>query len=266
MLAEKIDHVVFRAVDSEGNELIIKVDKWKGNELDASAPSLNYAALEAYLLDEEGIEVTITDHAVVSGSYDDSDGGIFLSDGSPVTEGDIDDYWFGDAWTDNKDGEFDDKRVDYDLDFKHLPDDLQGKDSFETKEDEYVDELAIEAGADADLAANLEPGEPVPDLGVENIEMSYSEVADDNDGGDVMILGLDNDDSNIVSSEVAESVDLAIDAEDLLASEDELSGLLSTSDPEDIEDQRGGRDIDAIGLDDNYRLDFDDGDNTEHFD
>ena len=80
-----------------------------------------------------------------------------------------------------------------------------------------------------------------------------------------MILGLD-DDSTTVSSAVAESVDLAIDAEDLLASEDELSGLLSASDPQDIEDQRGGRDIDATGLDDNYRLDFEDGDSTEHFD
>jgi hypothetical protein len=265
LLAEKIDHVVFRAVDSEGNDLIIKVDKWKGNELDASAPSLNYAALEAYLLDEEGIEVTITDHAVVSGSYDDSDGGIFLSDGSPVAEGDIDDYWFGDAWTDKKGGEFDDKRVDYDLDFKHLPDDLQGKDSFATKESDYVDESAIEEGVEADVGANQESLTLLSDLGVENVEMSYSEVVDGSDEGDVMILGLD-DDSTTVSSAVAESVDLAIDAEDLLASEDELSGLLSASDPQDIEDQRGGRDIDATGLDDNYRLDFEDGDSTEHFD
>ncbi|MDB2439960.1 hypothetical protein N9W72_00005, partial [Luminiphilus sp.] len=207
-----------------------------------------------------------TDHAVVSGSYDDSDGGIFLSDGSPVAEGDIDDYWFGDAWTDKKGGEFDDKRVDYDLDFKHLPDDLQGKDSFATKEGEHVDELAIERGADVDLAANPEPLEPVPDLGVENVEMSYSEVADDADEDDLIILGLEDDDSNTRSREVAESVDLAIDAEDLLAPEDELSELLSTSDPEGIEDQRGGRDIDATGLDDNYRLDFDDADSTEHFD
>ena len=80
-LSEKIDHAVFLVEDAEGNQLVVKVDKWKGSEFDPSAPATQYAAVEAYLMAEYGLDVTVTNHAVVAGSYDES-GGVFLSDGT----------------------------------------------------------------------------------------------------------------------------------------------------------------------------------------
>jgi hypothetical protein len=81
LLTEKIDHVVFLATDGDGNQLIIKVDKWEGSQLDPSAPEALFATLEAYLLEEYGTDCTITEYAIASGSYKDGSGGIFLSDG-----------------------------------------------------------------------------------------------------------------------------------------------------------------------------------------
>ena len=72
------------------------------------------------MLQEHGIEVTVDDYVIVSGSHKDESGGIFFRDGSLVDEADIDGSWFDNAWDDKK-GEFK-KKVDFDLDFDDLPD------------------------------------------------------------------------------------------------------------------------------------------------
>ena len=117
---------MFLAVDENGNELIIKVDSWEGGVTDPTAPEAQYEAVEVYLA-EQGIDATVIDHAIKAGSYKgNSGGGIFESDGSRVSQSDIQAVdengeainWFGEAWTGNA---FNGENVDFEVDFDNLP-------------------------------------------------------------------------------------------------------------------------------------------------
>ena len=110
---------MFLVVDEDGNEFIVKVDEWEDGVTDPTAPEAQYAAVEAFLA-AQGINATVVDHAIKAGSYQgNSGGGIFLSDGSRVPQSDIDDYWFGEAWTGKA---FNGPNVDFEVDFDDLPD------------------------------------------------------------------------------------------------------------------------------------------------
>ena len=263
---------MFVVEDADGNQLVVKVDKWKGSEFDPSAPATQYAAVEAYLMAEYGLDVTVTNHAVVAGSYDES-GGVFLSDGTLIAEQDIEDFWFGSAWTDKKGGSFDDKKVDYDLDFKHLPDVASDSDSLDllgSKEQLVLDidnevDAAMEPGllpsGDADDLTSLIESDVDPmDLRINDDELFGEGVEDALPDKDQINLGTEDPSKpSIEESDVLES-------DDLLAGTDEVQVLLSEG---GLDDQGNGMPSgtdDSIGLEESYRLDLDDGDTGEQFD
>jgi hypothetical protein len=289
LLTEKIDHVVFLATDGDGNQLIIKVDKWEGSELDPSAPEALYATLEAHLLEEYGTDVTITEYAIASGSYKEGSGGIFLSDGSLVDQGDIDEFWFGDAWTDKKGGKFDKKEVDFDLDFDDLPDadSLQGKNELPVdgeealkQADESVEGESVDDEGHNDDVAPFEeelvsnhfsdeqaPSDSMADIVVDNINLNYA----DTDGanyeifGDapLLILNPGEEEFEAVSApDEAGSVEIG----DLISDEDDLQGLLSDGEGDPSSFEVRNSDLESITLDEGLKLELDDGDSSDSLD
>jgi hypothetical protein len=271
---------VFLVVDEDGNEFIVKVDSWEDDVTDPTAPEDQYAAVEAFLV-AQGITATVMDHAIKAGSYQgNSGGGIFLSDGSLVPQSDIDDYWFGEAWTGKA---FNGPNVDFEVDFDDLPevdgvegDDLQAKALSDEQGDaeemsgQPDDEADANDGSDAELfaQANDENLSSLADPGVESIDLLYPDETDSADGisGDVDVesqVDFDFDDSD---SDPSGEVLYAIEAGDLISEEDDLQGLLSDGEAPETDASNNASQFDSISLEENFKLDLDDADSGESFD
>ena len=63
-----------------------------------------------------------------------------------------------------------------------------------------------------------------------------------------------------------EDVSFAIEPGDLISEEDDLQVLLSDGEIETPDSPTGDNTIESVVLEENYRLNFDDGDSAEHFD
>ena len=235
---------MFLAVDSAGNEIVVKVDSWEDGERDPSAPEDQYAAVEAYLA-SLGITATVTDHAIKAGSYNgNSGGGVFLSDGSLVDEDDIEDYWFADAWSGNA---FNDP--DHEVDFDQLPD-TSGSGGKPGSNDEKDGDV-VDDSTDGDQLPEGDPEtlDSLAGLAPDEAEFGFleptEETAEDHDDGVT-------DDSGSADIQVAASSDDALNVGDLLFDDDdELSKLIdgqspSVEPPLDIDLPQEG-DVDDIG-------------------
>ena len=234
------------------------------------------------MLQEHGIEVTVDDYVIVSGSYKDESGGIFSSDGSLVDEADIDGSWFDNAWDDKK-GEFK-KKVDFDLDFDDLPDPDSSQGNAETplesmalsnEQDNSDSGEAVSDGVDElvdDQTAETNEGvqeipDSIDDIGVDSVDLNYADFeeireSDDIDFNESMDPASDNSAAVTFELDEGQPVELG----DLISGEDELQGLLSDGDAQDADSQQRGSDIDSAGLDEHFRLDLDDGETGEPLD
>ena len=241
------------------------------------------------MLEEHDLEVVVSDYAIASGSYQDESGGVFLSDGSLVAQDQIEEFWFGDAWTDKKGGEFDKKEVDFDLDYDDLPesDSVQGKTEassykqvLTSQEDEPAEIDGVSDGTESDNVvgtisdAELEVGsigqenlDAVQDVGVDNVSLNFGYAEDSDDsvftGGPTSRSSGGNDGLEVFAPlDDGESVELG----DLLSNEEDLQGLLSDGEVGEANTDTRNTDFDSISLEENLKLDLDDGDNGEAFD
>ena len=106
------------------------------------------------------------------------------------------------------------------------------------------------------------------DLGVESIDLTYREDSEGRiDGdGDVAVHGQVNVRFEDGTTSTAEDVSFAIEPGDLISEEDDLQVLLSDGEIETPDSPTGDNTIESVVLEENYRLNFDDGDSGEHFD
>ena len=277
--------MVFLVVDEDGNELIVKVDRWVNGITDPTAPEAQYAAVEAFLA-SQGINATVVDHAIKAGSYQgNSGGGIFLSDGSRVPQSDIEDYWFGEAWGGKS---FNGPNVDFELEFDDLPevessgaDSAQAKalnegdESGEQESDNLSDELADGVELTDDAAANVivdsdanEGLSLLDDTSMESLDLLFDDDLDSTeilreDGNAKTQVVLDfNDGNGETSGEILD----AIEAGDLISEDGDLPGLLSDGDAPQADTSGTPGQFDSINLEENLKLDLDDGDSGEIFD
>jgi hypothetical protein len=232
------------------------------------------------MLQEHGIEVTVDDYVIVSGSYEDESGGIFSSEGSIVHEADIDGSWFDNAWDDKK-GEFKKKRVDFDLDFDDLPDPDSSQGNAETplesmslsgEQDNSDGGEAVSDGADelaGDHAVETSEGVQgesvsIDDIGVDSVDFNYADFEETRESDDIDFnesIASPSDNTAAVTFELDEGQ--PVELGDLISAEDDL---LSDGDAQDADSQERGSDIDSAGLDEHFRLDLDDGETGEPLD
>ena len=243
---------MFLAVDSAGNEIVVKVDEWEDGERDPSAPEDQYAAVEAYLA-SLGITATVTDHAIKAGSYGNSGGGVFLSDGSLVDEDDIDDYWFADAWGGNSFN-----NPDHSVDFDQLPDTSGSGGKPGTIDEKDGDVVDDSSDGDQVTDGDLEALDSLAGLAPDEAEFGFLEPVEEvADGHDEDLI----DDSGSVDFQVAASSDDALNVVDLLLDDnDELSKLIddgtpSVEPPVDIDLPQEGNVDDMGSLDLNLGVD-----------
>ena len=105
------------------------------------------------------------------------------------------------------------------------------------------------------------------DIGVDNVVLNFVEESD------IEIKSIDYLSPEIENDEVLEDSDLisgeddtvAIEAGDLISNEDDLAALLSDGETDDSESESPGSEVNTTGLDENYRLEFDDGDGGDDF-
>jgi len=240
-------------------------------------------------LEEYGTDVTITEYAIASGSYKEGSGGIFLSDGSLVDQGQIDEFWFGDAWTDKKGGQFDKKEVDFDLDFDDLPevDSLQGKnelpvDSEEAYQqaDDSVDGESVDDEGHNDDVAPLErelesnpvadeqdQSDSMADIVVDNISLNYADTDDANYEmfGDTPLLILNPGDEELEAVNAPDEAG-SVEIGDLISDGEDLQGLLSDGEGDPSSFEVRNSDLDSITLDEGLKLELDDGDSSDSLD
>ena len=98
--------------------------------------------------------------------------------------------------------------------------------------------------------------------------MLYPDETDSADGisGDVEVesqVDFDFDDSD---SDASGEVLYAIEAGDLISEEDDLQGLLSDGEAPETDASNNASQFDSISLEENFKLDLDDGDSGESFD
>jgi hypothetical protein len=276
---------VFLVVDEDGSEFIVKVDSWEDGVTDPTAPEAQYAAVEAFLA-EQGINATVVDHAIKAGSYQgNSGGGIFLSDGSRVPQSDIDDYWFGEAWTGKA---FNGPNVDFEVDFDDLPaadrfgdedprakaldaDDAEGDHAPGNLSDQSDSEADSDDSSDTDTITEPDEDDSLSSLadpGVESIDLFYPDESESEasiSGEMTTETQVDFDFDDRDSDMSGELVD-ALEAGDLISEEDDLQGLLSDGDAPEPDASVEGSQFGSISLEENFKLDLDDGDNGESFD
>ena len=137
------------------------------------------------------------------------------------------------------------------------------------------DESDSEAGSDdrSDTEAITEPDEDdslssLADPGVESIDLLYpdeseSEASISDEMTTETQVDFDFDDSD---SDMSGEVVDALEAGDLISEEDDLQGLLSDGDAPEPDASVDGSQFDSISLEENFKLDLDDGDSGDTFD
>ena len=135
-------------------------------------------------------------------------------------------------------------------------------------QDERFDQFAIWQDKDSDGITDEGELVPLTDLGVESIDLTYREDSESRiDGdGDVAVHGQVNVHYEDGTTSTAEDVSFAIEPGDLISEEDDLQVLLSDGEIETPDSPTGDNTIESVVLEENYRLNFDDGDSGEHFD
>ncbi len=279
--------------EDTGEYFTVKVDSWPDGVTDPTAPEAQYAAVEAYLA-AQGINAKVEDHVIKAGSYGNGKnggGGIFRSDGTLVDEASIYETdsegnyrnWFADAWGGKS---FND--ADFNVDFDQLPEaDNQGNSDPQAKRldvdnvdgDETSGDLPDGADSEAhsgdgsDTDVNAEPDEDngdssLVDPGVDSIDLLYPDeseldasVSDDTSVETQVNFDFDDSDSD-TSGELVD----AIEARDLISEEDDLQELLSDGNAPEPDAAADGSQFDSISLEENFKLDLDDGDSGESFD
>jgi len=209
-----------------------------------------------------------------------------LVDEASIYETDSEDNylnWFAEAWGGKS---FND--ADFYVDFDQLPEaDNQGNSDPQAKTldaddvDGDGDQTSgdLPGGADneghsgdgSDTDVNAEPDKDngdssLADLGVESIDLLYPDeseldasVSDDTTVETQVNFDFDDSDTS------AELVD-AIEARDLISEEDDLQELLSDGNVPEPDAADDGSQFDSISLEENFKLDLDDGDSGESFD
>ena len=135
-------------------------------------------------------------------------------------------------------------------------------------QDERFDQFAIWQDKDSDGITDEGELMSLTDLGVESIDLTYREDSESRiDGdGDVAVHGQVNVHYEDGTTSTAEDVSFAIEPGDLISEEDDLQVLLSDGEIETPDSPTGDNTIESVVLEENYRLNFDDGDSAEHFD